>query len=152
LPFEIKICGGGPVSEVLARLRALPGVTVDHRWIPESELPNLIEWSDAVILPYREASQSGVAAAAIGQSRLVIATNVGGLPEQLAGQPGAILCAPNAAAIAGALKRIKPDMLGAPAETVGANWQDLASSMVTAINMHEGWAEGSGMTEGAFGE
>ncbi len=133
LPFDVRICGDGPVSEELARLRALPGVEVDQRWIPEAELPRMIEWSDAVVLPYREASQSGVAAAAIGQGRLVVATKVGGLPEQLAGIEGAILCEPNAGAIAEALLQIKPPTTAAPARNAGANWQEMAARMIEVL-------------------
>ncbi len=133
LPFDVRICGDGPVSDDLARLRALPGVEVDHRWIPESELPGLIEWSDAVVLPYREASQSGVAAAAIGQGRLVVATKVGGLPEQLADTPGAILCEPNATAIAEALLKIKPPATAAGNLSAESSWRDMASRMIEVL-------------------
>lgn len=133
MPFDVRICGEGPVSAELSRLAALPHVTVDRRWIPEAELPGLIEWADAVVLPYREASQSGVAAAAIGQGRLVVATNVGGLPEQLAGLPGAILCAPNAEAIAAALRRIKPAASPASAASVEAEWNAMAARMLEAL-------------------
>jgi len=132
LPFDVRICGDGPVSEELGRLRALPGVEVDHRWIPEAELPGLIEWSDAVVLPYREASQSGVAAAAIGQGRMVVATNVGGLPEQLSASPGAILCEPNAAAIAAALQQIKPPATPAATSTA-ADWRRMAMKMLETL-------------------
>jgi len=133
MPFDVRICGEGPVSAELSRLAALPHVAVDRRWIPEAELPGLIEWADAVVLPYREASQSGVAAAAIGQGRLVVATHVGGLPEQLAGQPGAILCAPDAPAIAAALQRIKPAASPASAASVAANWHAMAARMLAAL-------------------
>ena len=138
LPFDVRICGDGPVSGELARLRALPGVEVDHRWIPESELPRMIEWSDAVVLPYREASQSGVAAAAIGQGRLVVATKVGGLPEQLAGFQGAILCEPNAAAIAEALLQIKPPATPAFTQNAEANWREMATKMIETLNTSNG--------------
>ncbi len=133
LPFDVRICGDGPVSADLARLRALPGVEVDRRWIPETELRALIEWSDAVVLPYREASQSGVAAAAIGQGRLVVATSVGGLPEQLAGMPNAILCEPNAVAIAAALRQIRPPEPPAPAASATADWQRMAEKMLETL-------------------
>ncbi len=133
LPFDVRICGDGPVSDELARLRALPGVEVDHRWIPETELPGLIEWSDAVVLPYREASQSGVAAAAIGQGRLVVATNVGGLPEQLANIPGAVLCEPDAASIAEALLQIKPPAIQSLVRNAEADWREMAGRMVEAL-------------------
>jgi glycosyltransferase involved in cell wall biosynthesis len=138
LPFDVRICGDGPVSDELARLRALPGVQVDHRWIPESELPGLIEWSDAVVLPYREASQSGVAAAAIGQGRMVVATKVGGLPEQLSKTPGAILCEPNAAAIAEALLQIKPPTTAAPIQSADANWREMAARVIEAVKHGNG--------------
>jgi len=133
LPFDVKICGNGPISMELTKLRALPGVEVDRRWIPEAELRGLIEWSDVMVLPYREASQSGVAAAAMGQGRLVVATSVGGLPEQLSGLPGATLCEPNAKAIAEALRRIKPVKPWMRAEPVAANWQSMAEKMLAAL-------------------
>ena len=142
LPFEIRICGEGPVSGALARLRAIEGVRVDRRWIPEDELPGLIAWADAVVLPYREASQSGVAAAAIGQGRLVVATNVGGLPEQLERVPGAILCEPEAAALAAALRRVgqASPALTSPALTSPAlipiptgEWRELAAALVKEL-------------------
>ncbi len=99
LPFTLRICGDGPASRDLDRLRAMRNVVVEQRWIAEAELPGLLAWADAVALPYREASQSGVAAAALAQGRYVLATTVGGLPEQLAGAPRVRLCAPAAAAI-----------------------------------------------------
>lgn len=133
LPFDVRICGDGPVSNDLARLRAMPGVAVDHRWIPEAELPGLIEWADAVVLPYREASQSGVAAAAIAQGRYVLATNVGGLPEQLAGIPGAILCEPNATAIADGLKKLLQSGIPAVASDAKESWHDLAAKMLKTL-------------------
>jgi glycosyltransferase involved in cell wall biosynthesis len=133
LPFDVRICGDGPVSNDLARLRAMPGIEVDHRWIPEAELPGLIEWADAVVLPYREASQSGVAAAAIAQGRYVLATNVGGLPEQLAGVRGAVLCEPNANAIAEGLKKLLQSGVPAAPSDAKASWQYLALKMLETL-------------------
>ncbi|HEX7390310.1 MAG TPA: glycosyltransferase [Acidiphilium sp.] len=101
--FDLKIAGDGPVSDELSRLGAMPRVTVDRRWIPEAELPDLIGAADAVILPYRQASQSGVAAAALALGRYVISTDVGGLGEQLRGAPRTVLCPPDAAALARAI-------------------------------------------------
>ncbi len=88
----VRVVGQGPSSPELSRLAATPGVSVENRWVPEHEIAALIAWADAVILPYREASQSGVAAAAIAARRWVVATRVGGLVEQFRGEAGAILC------------------------------------------------------------
>ena len=101
--LELRVVGNGPESEVLAQLRALPGVTVENRWVPEEEVAGILAWSDALVLPYREASQSGVAATAIAARRFVVATRVGGITEQLEGSPLARLVPPDATALGAAL-------------------------------------------------
>ena len=101
--FELRVVGSGPESRTLDRLRALPGVTVENRWVPEAELGHLLGWADAMVLTHREASQSGVAAAAAAAGRWIVSTQVGGLAEQLRHEPLAILCPPNATSIAAAL-------------------------------------------------
>ena len=132
-PFEVRVCGDGPKSADLERLRAMAGVTVDHRWIPEAELAGLIAWADAVVLPYREASQSGVAAAAVAQGRYVLATNVGGLPEQLVGVPGAKLCAPNGAAIAEGLLTLFDSEPAAPKDDSAEDWKRFGGEMIEIL-------------------
>jgi glycosyltransferase involved in cell wall biosynthesis len=102
---SVRVVGSGPESPSLQALRACRGVTVENRWVPETEIGALLAWSDALILPYREASQSGVAAAALAVGLPVIATRVGGLEEQLANAPEAVLCEPDADSLAGAIKR-----------------------------------------------
>jgi glycosyltransferase involved in cell wall biosynthesis len=99
----VRVVGAGPESPALTALRHLPGVTVENRWVPESELGALLAWSDAMVLPYREASQSGAAAAAIAAGRFVVATRVGGMAEQLADLPTARFAEPDAASLAAAL-------------------------------------------------
>jgi glycosyltransferase involved in cell wall biosynthesis len=101
--MEVRVVGQGPESTALAALRALPGVTVENRWVPESEVDTLLEWADIVVLPYREASQSGIAPTALAAGRRVVATGVGGLPEQLGAEPLATLCEPEATSLAAAL-------------------------------------------------
>jgi glycosyltransferase involved in cell wall biosynthesis len=101
--IELRVVGSGPASETLAALAALPGVTVENRWVPEAEVGALIAWADALVLSYREASQSGVAAAAIGAGRWVVATRVGGMVEQLAQEPMGRLCEPDEVSLAEAL-------------------------------------------------
>jgi glycosyltransferase involved in cell wall biosynthesis len=52
----VRVVGLGPESAELDALRALPGVRVENRWVPEDEVGALLGWADAVVLPYREAS------------------------------------------------------------------------------------------------
>jgi glycosyltransferase involved in cell wall biosynthesis len=108
IAWELRVVGRGPECPALEALRALPGVTVENRWVPEDEVGTLIGWADVVVLPYKEASQSGVAPAAIAAGRLVVSTRVGGLIEQLENEDLAMLCEPDAASVAAALR----DLLG----------------------------------------
>jgi glycosyltransferase involved in cell wall biosynthesis len=101
--LELRVVGSGPESAVLDQLRALPGVVVENRWVPEEEVAAILAWSDALVLPYREASQSGVAAAAVAARRFVVATRVGGITEQLEGSAMARLVPPEAQALGAAL-------------------------------------------------
>ena len=103
--LEVRIVGQGPRSPALAALASLPGVTVENRWVPEDEMDGLLAWAAGEELPYREASQSGIAAAAISAGRNVLATDVGGLREQLFDMPGA-LCLPTAAGLAAGLRTL----------------------------------------------
>ncbi len=134
--LQIRVVGSGPESATLAALRALPGVTVENRWVPEDEVGCLLGWSDALVLPYREASQSGVAAAAIAAGRRVLATRVGGLEEQLAGAPGAILCDPDTDSLVAGLRHLlhQPRAITCPslADTHQA-WRELAVSLMWQI-------------------
>ncbi|MDR3535931.1 MAG: glycosyltransferase family 4 protein [Acetobacteraceae bacterium] len=132
--FIVRVVGTGPETAELDMLRALPRVTVENRWVPEDEIGALLAWSDALVLPYREASQSGVAAAALAAGRQVVATRVGGLVEQLDGHVGALLCEPSAAGIAGALR----DLLAQPPVPVPradaqTAWHAMAASLLRQV-------------------
>ena len=126
--------GQGPESAALATLRKLPGVTVENRWVPEGEVGALLAWSDALVLSHREASQSGVAAAAIAAGRWVVATRVGGITEQLRHEPLARLCDPTeesvAAAIAGLLDNPPPATVQ---EDPSTTWRDVANDLVRQL-------------------
>jgi glycosyltransferase involved in cell wall biosynthesis len=133
--LTVRVVGSGPESATLAALRRLPGVQVENRWVPEDEVGTLLGWADAMILPYREASQSGVAAVALAAGRYVIATNVGGLAEQLHGEKRAILCEPCADSLANGLRELLKSPRAADAAPVGsrAAWQDLGRSLVEQL-------------------
>jgi glycosyltransferase involved in cell wall biosynthesis len=129
---EIRVVGDGPETPVLAALRALPGVAVENHWVPEAEVGALLGWADALILTHTEASQSGVAAAALAAGRRVVATRVGGLTEQLQDEPLAILCSPDADSLAGALRDLiaAPGPPDPPVDTRAA-WRDMAVGLLS---------------------
>jgi glycosyltransferase involved in cell wall biosynthesis len=138
--LDVRIAGLGPESSALAALRTCPSVTVENRWVPETEIGALLAWSDAVILPYREASQSGVAAAALAAGRPVIATRVGGLGEQLATAPNVYLCEPDEASLRTAIEawlEAPPDLSGGvercQAEARDA-WREASWDLIQAVS------------------
>ena len=79
----------------------------------------------------REASQSGVAAAALAAGRRVVATRVGGLTEQLQDEPLATLCAPDPDALATALRGLiaAPGASHPPVDAHAA-WRDMAATLL----------------------
>ncbi len=133
--MDIRIVGSGPESPTLDALRALPGVSVENRWVPEEEVGSLLAWADALVLSHREASQSGVAAAAVAARRWVVSTRVGGLAEQLQGEPLARLCEPEPASLAAALRGLvdcPPVADPAPSDPRAA-WREVAEALVRQI-------------------
>jgi len=134
--WELRVVGSGPESAELAALRALPGVTVENRWVPEDAVGELIGWADALVLPYKEASQSGIAPAAIAAGRFVVSTRVGGLIEQLRDEELAILCEPDAASLAATLSGLieaPPIEPGPIPQDPRVAWRDMAERLLRQI-------------------
>lgn len=130
----LRVVGCGSESPALDALRACAGVTVENRWVPEREVGALLTWADALVLPYREASQSGVAAAAMAAGRPVIATRVGGLREQLATAGQVVLCDPDPGSLAGGIRLwldAPPQALAVP--DAAEAWRQAASRLLLAI-------------------
>ena len=132
---EFRLVGGGPETSALAALRALPGVSVENRWVPEEEIGTLLGWADALVLSYTEATQSGVAAAALAAGRRVVATRVGGLTEQLQHMKLATLCQPDATELAATIRRLitSPCPAIEPVDATAA-WQEMGSELLHWIH------------------
>jgi glycosyltransferase involved in cell wall biosynthesis len=138
-PMVVRVVGQGPAGAELAALCRLPGVTVENRWVPEAEIPELLAWADGLVLSHREASQSGVAAAALAARRFLVATRVGGLTEQAAGDPAAVLCEVSADSLAAALRRVQT--LAPPVGAVGtgvAQAEELVGALVRVLASKKG--------------
>lgn len=73
-------------------------------FIPDSEVRNYLCAADVVIQPYRHATQSGVTPLAYHFEIPMIVTNVGGLPSLVPHDKVGLICEPNAASIAEAIK------------------------------------------------
>lgn len=69
-------------------------VQFHNRYIDDHEIPTFFGAADAVVLPYRRASQSGVTAIALNYELPIIASNVGGLSEYIKNDETGLLAAP----------------------------------------------------------
>lgn len=77
-------------------------VTLIDRYIPESDVEALLLEASLVVLPYTQASQSGVGMLAIGAGVPVVVSDLGALPE-LACDPSFVVQAGNSPALAAAI-------------------------------------------------
>ena len=125
---------------------ALADRRIDLRfgYVPEDEVPDLYERSTTVVLPYREASQSGVGAFAKRHGRSLVVTDVGGLPELVSSETGRVVPPDDPAALANALLELVTtpglaDAMGlAAAASVEAerSWSRVAERLLDAYIRH----------------
>lgn len=76
------------IEDYRARIEELglgDSVRLFDEYLPNEEVAPLFALADLVVLPYRSASQSGVIPLAAALRKPVVATNVGALPDALAG-------------------------------------------------------------------
>lgn len=135
---RLRIVGEGNAEACAPGISCMPGVTVEERWVPEAEIPKLLGAATAVVLPYTEASQSGVVPQALALGVPVVATPVGGLREQVREGAGGLLAeAATPAALAHAMSRVL-DLRALPALRTAArhagrrdlDWDSEAASLV----------------------
>jgi glycosyltransferase involved in cell wall biosynthesis len=109
IAVTLRIVGDGPVT-----LTDLPAtVTLDRRWVAESEIAGLFAKADLLVLPYQEASQSGVLPIARHLGVPAVVTPVGGLSEQVAhGKTGMIAADTSASAVAASIRGAVTDPEG----------------------------------------
>jgi len=104
--ISLNVIGRGEI-DAPPDLTAQPGLTIKSGWVAPDAIGGILAAADAVALPYLEASQSGVVAAAYGAGLPVVATPVGGLAEQVIdGVTGVVADSTSAADFAEAIRRL----------------------------------------------
>jgi len=102
----LRVVGVGKVDAPPQR-RNQPGLSIEEGWVSPGAVGDVLAAADAIVLPYTEASQSGVITAAYGAGIPVVATPVGGLAEQVVdGETGVLATAATPAALAAAVRRL----------------------------------------------
>jgi glycosyltransferase involved in cell wall biosynthesis len=108
---RILIAGQGEDFARYRRMMLHPDKFIVHNeYIPEQRAAEYFRRAAVVVLPYTEASQSGVIPLAYSAGKPVVATRVGGLPEMVEhGRTGYLVAPRNVAALAESVTRLLLD-------------------------------------------
>lgn len=109
--LRLHIAGRGPgLIASRERIAAMPNVSLDEAFVPADAVPELLRTARALVLPYLNATQSGVVANAFGAAVPVIASRVGALIDVLDEGRNSLLVPPgDAAKLADAIERVAKD-------------------------------------------
>jgi glycosyltransferase involved in cell wall biosynthesis len=111
-----RLIVAGPVARAVTLPPLPPGVDLRDRRIADDEAEALFRSAAVLVLPYRDATQSALVAAAYAFGLPVIVTSAGALPEYVVpGETGWVVPAGDAAALAAVLR----DALADPARLRG---------------------------------
>ncbi len=95
-------------QRTVASLGLLPCVTIIDQYIPEAEVPGLFAGADACLLPYLDATQSGVVKVAYRYGLPVLVSRVGGVAEDVIdGETGFVFAPGDPRAVAEAVLRFE---------------------------------------------
>lgn len=95
LQVKALIAGTGPeLASLRQRITGNSSFVLLEEYIPAEEVSSLFQRAQVVVLPYTDATQSGVAALALSHARPVIASDVGSIQEMVRPGVNGILVAP----------------------------------------------------------
>ncbi|HWB94956.1 MAG TPA: glycosyltransferase [Puia sp.] len=94
-----------PYRELIARLDIADRLILRTDFIPDSEVRDYLCAADAVVQPYRNATQSGVTPLAYHFEKPMIVSNVGGLPALVPHEKVGLVAEPTPTAMADAILR-----------------------------------------------
>ncbi|MGD9810499.1 MAG: glycosyltransferase family 4 protein [Sphingobium sp.] len=103
--IRLTIAGAGPELDRHRQALAVPGIDLHAGRLDQKDLEEMVKGCAAAILPYHDATQSGVIASALGVGRPVIVTDVGELANAV-GDAGLIVPPRNPVALAKAGRRL----------------------------------------------
>lgn len=92
---RLLIVGSGDLEPYKMHLADLRDVTIVNRWIKDDEVAIYFRQTDILVVPYTDASQSGIIPIAYTFKVPVVATRIGGIPEQVEDEKTGLLVPPN---------------------------------------------------------
>lgn len=138
----LTIAGAGEIDDHAALADSRVDLRLGH--VADADVPGLFEAARCVVLPYRQASQSGVGSLAKAHGRPLVATAVGSLGELLADGSGVLVAADEPARLAEALVTVLEDReLAQRLGTAGArtaaregSWDAVSGRTLAAYREH----------------
>lgn len=104
----VKVVGNGKLTEkeqlLVSELGS--GVELINRWIKDEEIEDFFSDIDFTVLPYIQASQSGVVMLSYAMKKAVLATDVGALDEQVLDDSGIIVEPKNVDALIDGIQKL----------------------------------------------
>jgi glycosyltransferase involved in cell wall biosynthesis len=94
-----------PYFDLVKQLQLEDRVIMQNKFIPDAEVSYYLSAADCVVQPYRNATQSGVTPLAYHFEKPMIVTNVGGLPDLVPDNKAGLVCEPDPASVAAAIRR-----------------------------------------------
>ncbi|MCP4933883.1 MAG: glycosyltransferase [bacterium] len=131
-PLEVRVIGRGSDRD-FEKLGIIKNVDFRLGWCSETQLIEHIDWADVVLAPYIEASQSGIVSLAHDRGRPVVATRVGGLPEQVSHEQTGLVA-----------DRLTPDCFAATLRRFIDDpelFQDCAKNIVEDVRQSKSWEQ-----------
>jgi len=80
---RLFVVGSGNLDSYRSQLESLEDVFVINHWVRDEEIATYFRQADVLVAPYTDASQSAVIPVAYAFKIPVVATQVGGIPEQV---------------------------------------------------------------------
>ena len=115
-------------------------VVLHDHFVADEDVKYYFSVADALVLPYRTATQSGVTQIAYNFSVPMVVTRVGGLPEIVANGEVGFVCEPTVEGVAEAISRLDDTTLATfaenfPAERRRFSWAAMCDKIVEVLHL-----------------
>lgn len=137
---KLIVAGSGKYWFDINKYKDCPYINIQNRFIPDSELVTMISSSAIVVVPYIDATQSGVVMTAYAFNRPCIATDVGALPEMVKdGVNGIIIPPKDPRAIADAICQLlsNPQTIASYAQNIEEEYSKGNMSWKSIAEQHK---------------